>query len=184
MALSWKGKSGWHLTTVCLPCEFCDVYKNKGKRFNLAMVGTAGKKEDWESWDMHDWSHPSFSVCLCPPLSREGFGLEVEWYMCGRCPIAMSSLPLSGIAVQSLCSSWLPGRKAFSMQACSSWLFPPRQGMVLKAPVPLKFVILSTRGTHTCSLGLFVALDSCSAGTSSIAIRLWDLGAVVFRCLS
>ena len=47
--------------------------------------------------------------------------------------ITLSSVPLTGSIMPSLCSSVLPGDKAFSMRACSSWLCPPC-GDGLEAP--------------------------------------------------
>lgn len=90
--------------------------------------------------------------------------------MCGRCLITLSSWPLTAIVAPSLRPSWLPGENAFSMQACSSWLFPPRLGMVSKVPcavdVPWSF---TTHGSQTRSApewGLPMALDSRSTETS------------------
>lgn len=61
-----------------------------------------------------------------------------------------------------------PWRESLLDAGLLDWLFPPHQGMVSKAPVPLKFVILSTHGTQTGSMGLFAAMVSGSAETSSL----------------
>lgn len=51
----------------------------------------------------------------------------MEWLIIGS-HIALSSLPLTGMAAPSLPSPWLPGEKDFSMQAaladhsCPAWV--------------------------------------------------------------
>lgn len=75
MALSWKGKSGWHLHYLITGCPFhsklCETQKNKGEMSYLAVVETIRKKLDCGSWNPCDFDQ-IYSKCLFSPLSSEG----------------------------------------------------------------------------------------------------------------
>lgn len=65
------------------------------------------------------------------PLSNEGIGLATEWQMCGRCPLTLSSLPVSGIGAQSMHPTSLSGENASGAG-------------LLQQPVPTQAQVVST----------------------------------------
>lgn len=119
MALSSKvNKTGTSITSLPAALITVSIMESGGIKasFDMVVAGTIRKKLTGHHGSHLTSIRPLLRTSPFPSLSNEGPGLETEWQMCGRCSIAVSSLPLTGVSAPSLCFSLLPGEKPFSVQ--------------------------------------------------------------------